>query len=119
MARAFNLRARRAGEIRRWGSKIGATSLPSRVRHQMAERVKLERTWFSRFGDQHDGMTADGVIAPRHAETGFAMFVSVTYGNWNPTIVNDRIAVEVEVALNDRDDQNAGPHHGDQERPVL
>jgi hypothetical protein len=40
-----------------------------------------------------------GSLRSRHAESGLALFVAFTYGDWNPPIVDGRIPVRVEVGL--------------------
>ncbi len=66
----------------------------------MGAGVKVMRNWFANFFDGHDEvLTVGGIIPARHAESGFALFVSFTYGDWNPPIVNGRIPVRIEAQL--------------------
>ncbi len=57
------------------------------------------RNWFAFFDDGLDHLTVTGVISPGHAESGFALFVSVTYGNWNPIVKEDEVFVIVRAGL--------------------
>lgn len=99
VVRTFNLAMRRRWWRRGPALKTSAVSLPNRVHHQMGHGVKLMRNWFSMFQDGRDDLTEMGSIAPRHASSGFALFVTFTYGNHNPAIVNGRIPVAVQVGL--------------------
>ena len=99
VVRTLNLRVRRTSRFRRWSQKISAASLPSRVYHRMGAGTKVMRNWFAYFPDGDVRLTVAGPIGPRHAESGFALFVSFTHGNWNPTIIDGCIVVKVEAGL--------------------
>ena len=99
VVRTLSLRVGRTGRFRHWGQKVSAVSLPSRVYHKMGAGTKVMRNWFAHFPDGNDRLTVAGPIGPRHTESGFALFVSFTHGNWNPAIVDGCTAVEVEAGL--------------------
>jgi hypothetical protein len=99
VVRSLNLRARRPNPVRRWVPKISAVSLPSRVYHPTGSGLKVMRNWFTRFQDEWPESTLEGIIAPRHLQSGYAMFVSFTYGDFNPLIVDGTVAVLIEVGL--------------------
>lgn len=96
---ALEARIYRSLLIRRWGPWISASSLPNRVQHKMASRTKIMRNWFSHLSGEMPGLTITGKIEPKHAESGFALFVSFTHGTWNPVIVNNSIRIRVRVRL--------------------
>jgi hypothetical protein len=99
VVRTMELRMRRLRPFLRWGPWISATSLPNRVQLKMDSGIKVFRNWFSNFPDGPDSLTIQGRIAPKDAASGFLLFVSSTYGSWNPKIVNDCVLVRGRVTL--------------------
>ena len=57
------------------------------------------RNWFARFPDEIEGLTISGRIDARDAHSGFALFVSHTYGSWNPRVRDERVVVRATVTL--------------------
>jgi hypothetical protein len=86
VVRTFNLAIRRPWWRRGREVKTSAVSLPNRVHHQMGHGVKVMRNWFAMFQDGDGHLTEKGFIAPRHAASGFALFVTFTHGNLNPPL---------------------------------
>lgn len=77
----------------RWTTPISAISLPNRVTHEMGHGIKILKNWFSRFSDNMDHLTLDGRIGPKDAESAYALFVSSTWGSWNPLIFKNHANV--------------------------
>jgi len=65
----------------------------------MGSGVKLLRNWFANFPDEYQQLTIDGHLPPGHANSGYALFVSHTYGTWNPVVRNDKVRVRISVGL--------------------
>lgn len=96
---SFYVRYRTRRPVKRWSEKISAVSLPNRVRHRMGAGTKFMRNWFARFPDEIEGLTVKGKIEARDAHSGFALFVSHTYGSWNPRLRKEAIPVRVTAIL--------------------
>jgi len=96
---AFEIRHKWRRVLPMWSPRSSAVSLPNRVHHQMGGGIKLMRNWFAYFPDSLENLTVDGKIDARDAASGFALFVSHTYGSWNPKIENQHVHVCVYARL--------------------
>lgn len=96
---SFEVRYRTARRFRRWSHRTSAVTLPSRVRVKAGSGVKIMRNWFGHFPDEIAYLTVDGKIDARDASSGYVLFISHTFGSWNPLIANDKIRVEVSTTL--------------------
>jgi hypothetical protein len=96
---SFELRFRTLHTFRRWSQGISAVALPNRVRHRMGAGTKIMRNWFTLFSDGMVGLSVEGKIEARNANSGFSLFVSHTFGSWNPAIRNEKIRVRVAAIL--------------------
>lgn len=72
---------------------ISAVSLPSRVRIEMGAGTKVMRNWFAHFPDEIAELTVDGRIEPNDAQSGYALFVTHTFGSWNPKVLDGAVRV--------------------------
>jgi hypothetical protein len=81
-------------------SQLDAVSLPSRPRVTFATSTKVSRTWFINYGDDAPAsLTAHGRIEARDTEDAYILFVSATYGSWNPRVENDHVRIWVSARL--------------------
>lgn len=99
VVRDFTLRVRR---LRRWlvrNHVLNAVTLPSRVRHNIGDITRLLKNWFSNFAEGSENLTLDARIEPRDYQSGFLLFVSVSWGYMRPHIMNGAIPVRLYARL--------------------
>lgn len=96
---SFEIRHKWLRALPKWSPRSSAVSLPNRVHHKMGGGIKLMRNWFAYFPDNLENLTVDGKIDARDAASGFALFVSHTYGSWNPKLKNEHVHVCVYAKL--------------------
>jgi hypothetical protein len=97
--RDFTLQARR---LKRWmvqNHTLNPVTLPSRVRHSIGDITKLLKNWFSNFDEGSETLTLNGRIESRDCESGFLLFVSVSWGYMRPLIKNGAIPVTLRARL--------------------
>lgn len=96
---SFEIRYKTMRQLRRWGPRISAVTLPNRVRIKAGAAVKLMPNWFGCFPDEIGHLTVDGKIDARDASSGYVLFVTHTFGSWNPKVNGGKIKVEVSTIL--------------------
>lgn len=96
---AFEIRYQRRIGILKWGKPSSAVSLPNRVHQKMGGGTKIMRNWFAMFPDNMERLTVHGKIDARDAQSGYALFVTHTWGSWNPEVRKGRVRVEVSARL--------------------
>ena len=75
-------------------------SLPSRPRQYMGENIKFQHVFLTNFDDGFEHLTpASGVIDPKGCEHGYLLFVSFTFGDWNPKIDKGYVKIEISFSL--------------------
>ena len=74
-------------------------SLPARPRQEMGSGIKFSKVFWTKFDDGHDDLTMNGVLNPKDFQNAYMLFVSFTYGSWNPKITNDRIKVRLTIKV--------------------
>ncbi|HEL3635573.1 TPA: hypothetical protein UM220_001442 [Stenotrophomonas maltophilia] len=82
-----------------WQRQMHPTTLPSRPQHSAGQMTKLLKCWFSNFNDGSSDLTLSGRIESRDFQSGFLLFTSVTFGNLQPRISNERIPIKVRARL--------------------
>ncbi|WP_336685799.1 hypothetical protein [Stenotrophomonas maltophilia] len=99
VVRDFTLQVRR---LKRWRVNnhwLNAVTLPCRVRHTTGGITKLLKNWFSNFDDGPNSLTLSGRIEPRDFQSGFLMFVSVSWGFMRPLVKNGEIPIKLQARL--------------------
>ena len=99
VVRDFTLQIRR---FQRWRVKnhwLNAVTLPCRVRHAAGGVIKHLKNWFSNFSDSMDSLTLGGRIESRDFQSGFLLFVSVSYGFMRPYSADGKIPIELRARL--------------------
>jgi len=74
-------------------------SCPSRPRQNMGENTKFQKVFFTNFPDGLNDMTVSDIVEAKCHESGYLLFVSFTFGDWNPRIVNGYAKVYLTVRL--------------------
>jgi len=68
----------------RWSRNLHPATLPNQPRVTMGGAAKLMPVWFSHFQEGPSHLTVEASIEPKEACGGYLLFVSFTYGSWNP-----------------------------------
>ncbi len=79
--------------------RLYAITMPSRPRSEMGGATKLSKVFFSIILDGFEGTTMDGILESKQFQSGYLLFVSFTWGSWNPRVTNDEIRIKVEAKL--------------------
>lgn len=115
VVRDFTLKVKRLrGGIFR-NHALSAVTLPARVRQRVGGVTKLLGNWFSNFEEGSRGLTVAGRIDARDFQSGFLLFVSVSWGYLRPYEKNGAIPVTLYARLNDGGATCRsfhGQHHG-------
>ncbi len=85
---------------RRYKQQLLHVVFPSRPRKQVGTVTKLMSVFFTEYSEEngrHEVIT--GILEPKDKCGGYLLFVSFTYGNWNPKIRNGRINVKLTGVL--------------------
>lgn len=99
VVRDFTLQVKR---IKWWGVKnysLNAVTLPSRVRNSAGGVTKALKNWFSNFPDGSDSLTLNGRIESRDFQSGFLLFVSVSYGFLRPQTRDGKVPIKLKARL--------------------
>lgn len=99
VVRDFTLRVER---LKRRGAKnhrLNAVTLPCRVRHKSGGITKLLKNWFSNFDEGPQSLTLDARVAPRDFQSGYLLFVSVSWGFMRPQVENGAVPVMLQARL--------------------
>lgn len=97
--RDFTLQVKR---LKRWlvrNHSLNPVTLPSRVRHRVGDITKLLKNWFSNFAEGPESLTLDARIESRGCQSGFLLFVSVSWGYMRPLTKDGAIPVKLRVRL--------------------
>lgn len=97
--RDFTLQVKRLKKWPLWGAELNPTTLPCRVRHAVGDVTKYLKNWFSNYDEGSDNLTLDARINDREFQSGFIMFVSASWGNMLPRVVNGKILVRMKARL--------------------
>lgn len=95
VVRDFTLQVKR---LKGWPVRnrpLNAVTLPARVRHNIGDITKLLQNWFSNFSEGPDSLTLHGRIEPRDHQSGFLLFVSVSWGYLRPLEKDGAIPVKL------------------------
>lgn len=82
-----------------WHAELHPTTLPCRVRHNVGGIIRYLKNWFSNFDEGSENLTLDSKIESREFQSGFLMFVSASWGNMLPKIVNGKIPIKLKARL--------------------
>lgn len=75
-------------------------ALPSRPRKRLGTGHKLMGSFFTDYDDGYDDrLTVRGSIESSDYVGGYLLFVSNTYGNWNPRVIQDTVEVRLTCTL--------------------
>ncbi|WNJ28858.1 hypothetical protein RMA73_10050 [Xanthomonas translucens pv. translucens] len=99
VVRDFTLKVKR---LKSWPVRnhpLNAVTLPSRVRNSIGEITKLLKNWFSNFSEGSESLTLNGRIEARDHQSGFLLFVSVSWGYLRPLEKNGAIPVKLSARL--------------------
>lgn len=99
VVRDFTLKVKR---LKRWlvrNDALNAVTLPSRVRHNIGDITRLLKNWFSNFSEGPETLTLSARIEPRDCQSGFLLFVSVSWGYMRPLVKNGAIPVKLYARL--------------------
>lgn len=79
--------------------ELFSLSLPARPRQEMGSAIKVSKVFFSTFGDGYNDLTMTGVLSPKDFQSAYLLFVSFTWGSWNPRIRNGRVRVRLSAEI--------------------
>ncbi len=80
--------------------KLLRLAYPAWPRKRLGTGYKLMGAFFTEYGNEDDRLlSVSGTIEPKDIAAGYLLFVSNTYGSWNPQIENDHIQVKLNVTL--------------------
>jgi len=85
-----------------WGKyakKLGPCTLPNIPRKEMGAGTKYLAVWFSRFPGSTDDLVVNARIQDKGYSEGYLLFVSNTYGSWNPEELDGKVEIEVTAVL--------------------
>lgn len=99
VVRNFTLSIKRQKRWPLWHRELNPATLPTRVRLTVGGITKLLKNWFSNFPDGPETLTLSGKIEPRDFQSGFLLFVSVSWGNMVPRSLNGSIPVRLRARL--------------------
>ncbi len=75
-------------------------AFPAWPRKRLGEGYKLMGAFFTSYADQHDSaLSVSGRIEARDIASGYLLFVSNTYGSWNPVVEGEKVKVRVKVTF--------------------
>lgn len=74
-------------------------TMPSRPRQEMGSGTKISKVFFSNFDDGFESLTMSGEIEPKQFQNGYVLFVSFTWGSWNPKIIKGHVRIRVGCQL--------------------
>lgn len=75
-------------------------AFPSWPRKRLGQSHKLMGAFFTQYGDEMDAtLSVSGVVESKHLAAGYLLFVSNTYGSWNPLIKNESCKIRLSVEL--------------------
>ena len=97
--RDFTLQIKRLKKWPIWHSPLNAVTMPSRVRHSLSNITRYLKNWFSNFEEGDDTLTLGAKIEARDHQSGFLLFVSVSWGYMRPLVVNKRVPVKLKARL--------------------
>jgi hypothetical protein len=87
----------------RWRSyrqKLVRIAFPSRPRKILGTGIKYMGVFFTEYSNEEGNhKVITGELDPKDACGGYLLFVSFTYGDWNPRIVDGRIKVRLNGVL--------------------
>lgn len=95
VVRDFTLKVKR---LKRWlvrNHPLNPVTLPSRVRHNIGDITKLLKNWFSNFSEGPETLTLGARIEARDFQSGFLLFVSVSWGYLRPFTKNGAVPVKL------------------------
>lgn len=96
----FKLSYRSSHILKSMQQKILRQAFPSWPRKRLGESYKLMGAFFTTYGDDYDAiLSVSGLIESREMASGYLLFVSNTYGSWNPKIENGKIKVRLICSL--------------------
>lgn len=70
-------------------------TMPNRPRQEMGSGTKVSKVFFSKFDDGFEALTMSGDIEAKQFQNGYLLFVSFTWGSWNPKIVKGHIRTRI------------------------
>lgn len=73
--------------------------MPSLPKYETAVGRLIHHVWFQSLPGQ--ATRIDGRLEPKEMENGWIMFVSATWGSYDPRVVNDRVKVKLEATFTD------------------
>jgi hypothetical protein len=88
--------------LKRWRVKnheLHPASLPNRVRHSVGGITKLLKNWFSNFPEGPESLTLGARIEAKDHQSGFLLFVSVSYGYMRPRKEPGYVVVKLRARL--------------------
>lgn len=80
--------------------KILRQAFPAWPRKRLGEGYKLMGAFFTKYGDEKDEiLSVSGAIESREVASGYLLFVSNTFGSWNPKIEDERVKIRLTCSL--------------------
>ncbi|WP_204427169.1 hypothetical protein [Alloalcanivorax marinus] len=97
--RDFSLHIRRLKKWPIWHQALNPTSLPCRVRHTVGDITRYLKNWFSNFSEGPGSLTLDGRIESMDFQSGFLVFVSASWGNMRPRLIEKGVPIKLKARL--------------------
>ena len=74
-------------------------TMPNRPRQEMGAGTKISKVFFSDFDDGFQNLTMSGDIESKQFQNGYMLFVSFTWGSWNPKNAKGRVRIKISCQL--------------------
>lgn len=79
--------------------ELHSITLPARPRQEMGSGTKVSKVFFSNFPDGFSDLTMSGELEPKQFQSGYVMWVSFTWGSWNPHIREEHVRIRISAQL--------------------
>jgi len=90
----FGMSYRAVNRWLRFRRNLLRVAFPSRPRKSVGKGIKPLGVWFTQFLGEDLGIKeVTGVIEPKEYAAGYLLFVSYTWGDWNPLVESGRLKV--------------------------
>ncbi|EDY84326.1 hypothetical protein VDG1235_3957 [Verrucomicrobiia bacterium DG1235] len=82
--------------FRSYRQKLFHVSFPARPTKKMGDGLKILPVYFTNYGDGFDEKcTVEGFVEPRRVRAAYSMFISNTWGSWDPIVKNEKIEIKL------------------------
>jgi hypothetical protein len=99
--KSFSLAYRKKGKFRGFHKKIGPCTLPNLPRQKVADGEKFLPVWLTSFPDTNEGLLVEARLESKDYRLGYMLFVSHTFGTWNPVVENEHINIRMYATTTD------------------